>query len=57
MNNLKQNILNKQAEGDRKNQSMTKIEKELTQKKLEIDTQNVFILQIKQENEALRTEL
>ena len=36
---------------------MTKIEKELTQKKLEIDTQNVFILQIKQENEALRTEL
>ena len=30
---------------------------ELTQKKLEIDTQNVFILQIKQENETLRTEL
>ena len=57
VNTLKQNILNEQAENDRKNQQVTKIDKELAQKKLEIDAQNGFILQLKQENETLRTEL
>ena len=57
VNALKENEQTLTAQGDEKDRTIAQLVKELQLKKLQIDSQNVFITQLKQQNESQKVEI